>query len=503
MARKTGIAHKEMMQARLRTLELNTEIKRLEDSKPKIESTWKEMFKGELAAHAVEKGIELVVEGLRKMKEIAGEAFAAAAGSERTRAVFQNMLGKEGASETLEYLEKFSELSEFTDDALKETAASLLKVGLRGADFRNALGAAADVAAVSTNKVEGFGAAIESLSRIYRTGKVEGRALGGLGLAGVDVEKQLEKDTGLSRETIKKRLLEGTLDAKEAMASIYTVMEKKSGKQLGQLGLDMAETVQAKLEKIKDIPEEIFKSMKDSPGWAALSDAMSDVIRNFGEGSPVNKALRDGLGDLMTFIGKEIKDINWNNVKTGFQDVVELTKSFITLLEKAANIIGTLAHPFAEAMRQWGDWGRKAGQNDLKEMEDQNTAAWAEEEAKDAAAGFGAGQQLGSNLERGTKDALDIHSPSGVFEEIGQYSAAGFAQGFAAPAAAPVPSLGNFSPPPGGGSNFNAGGITLSPVIQVQGNSPSADEITQSIGRELPSMLLSALEQLNVQAGTA
>jgi Ni,Fe-hydrogenase III small subunit len=43
----------------------------------------------------------------------------------------------------------------------------------------------------------------------------------------------------------------------------------------------------------------------------------------------------------------------------------------------------------------------------------------------------------------------------------------------------------------------------LAVTVQVPGTSATPEEITESVGQQLPSMLLAALEQLNTQAGLA
>ena len=472
----------------------NREIERMGGQTAAVEPLWKSVFKGELAMEALRTTAKLAWEAIKWGAHEAEHALGTAAGEERTRGVFRNILGADDGKATLNYLDKFGGMAEFTRGQLVEMSTDLLQAGLHGADFRNAIGAAADVAATSTNKIEGYAGAVASLERIYRTGRVEGRALAGLHLKSADVEGQISKDTGLDRKTIKKRLEEGTLDAREAMASIYTVMEQKSGKQLGALGVEMADNVQTKLEKIRDIPEAIFKSLVDSHDYKMLSESLTDIIDKMGPDSPAGKALKTGLGDLLGFIGKEMKDINWGEVSTGIKDWIELTKGFVVLLEKGAKLVGMIAHPFAEAMRQWGDWGKESGEASIRSMGEENERNW------DEAVGQGAGDAI----EKGTRDALGAHSPSSVFADIGADCAAGFALGFAAPPpVASAPSIGSLPPLPSGRGGLTVGDLHLALTVQVPGSSATPEDIAESVGAQLPSMLLSALEQLNTQAGTA
>jgi len=489
----------------------NAAIERMGGTTKDVEPLWRSVFKGELAMEALRTAARLTWAAMKWGAEEASHAISTAAGEERTRGVFRNILGPDDGKATLDYLDKFGGMAEFTKGQLVEMSTGLLQAGLRGADFRNAIGAAADVAATSTNKIEGYAGAVASLERIYRTGRIEGRALAGLHLKSADVEGQIQKDTGLDRKTIKKRLEEGTLDARDAMASIYTVMEQKSGKQLGALGVEMADNVQSKLEKIRDIPEAIFKSLADSPGYARISEALDSILDAFGPGSEAGKAIREGLGELMEFVGTSIKEINWRQVGDSFKDLVEMTKEWAPVVKTVAEGIGAIAHAILLIPRLGagiGDWlaggsvaapFREANQRKLDAAGDANKRAFAEAEA-DTSVGHGTGEAI----EKGTRDALGTHSPSTVFRDIGADCAAGFALGFAAPPpVSAAPSIGSLPPVGGGRGGLTVGDLHLAVTVQVPGTSATPEEITESVGQQLPSMLLAALEQLNTQAGLA
>jgi hypothetical protein len=509
LSRGTSLSAREMRDVQTACDRANREIERMGDSTATVEPLWRSVFKGELAMEALRKAAHLTFEAIRWGAGEAMRALGVAASAERVQSVFANILGPEEGKTTLDYLEKVGRMGEFTKAQLVDMSSGLLQAGLRGADFRNAIGAAADVAATSTNKIEGYAGAVAALERIYRTGRIEGRALGGLHLKSAEVESQVSKDTGLDRKTVKKRLEEGTLDAREAMASIYTVMEAKSGEHLGQLGINMANGVQSKLEKIRELPEEIFRSLVNSPGYKLFGDSLDGIADKFGPDSPAGRALRDGLGDLLGFIGKEIKDMDWNEVASGIRDVVELTKTFFGLVEKGAKLVGWVLHPFAEATRQWGDWGEQAGRWTLKRREEQNAKDVAEAfgdepaAAETVAASDAAGQAAGDALVRGTRDAVGAHSPSEKFRDIGADCAAGFALGFAAPPPVSPPSIGALPPVANGRGGLSVGDLHLSLTVQVSGSSATPEDIAQSVGSQLPTMLLAALEQINTQAGTA
>lgn len=488
----------------------NKELQNLGHTENTTEPLWRSVFKGQLAMEALKTTARLTWEAIKWGAHEAAHAFETAAGEERTRGVFRNVLGADDGKATLDYLDKFGGMAEFTRGQLVEMSTGLLQAGLRGADFRNAIGAAADVAATSTNKIEGYSGAVASLERIYRTGRIEGRALAGLHLKSAEVEGQVSKDTGLDRKTIKKRLEAGTLDAREAMASIYTVMEQKSGKKLGALGVEMAGNVQSKLEKIKDIPEEIFKSLVDGPGFARISEALDSILDAFGPGSEAGKAIREGLGELMEFVGTSIKEINWRQVGESFKDLVELSKEWAPVVKTIAEGIAGIAHAILLIPRMGagiGDWlaggsvaapFHEANQRKLDAMGDANERAFAEAEAENS------GASVEKARIKGARDETHTHSPSADWADFGRDCAEGFALGFASPPpVASVPSIGSLPPVGGGRGGLTVGDLHLAVTVQVPGTSATPEEITESVGQQLPSMLLAALEQLNTQAGLA
>ena len=297
---------------------------------------FKEIFKAELAMKALEKGAELAWEGIKKVGEKMVESIQIAAGAQRLDKVFSNMLGGGESKETLEYLEKFADKSEFVDDSLKSMGVELLRAGLRGADFRNALGAAADVAADAEDKMEGMRDAVGAFSKIAVMGKVSDRMLMALRLNPHDVAEQLSSDLGLSKKTIAKQLKEGTLDGVTAMQSIFTAMEKKTGKQLGARGMEMADTMSARLDKLKDLPVEMAKNLRNTQGFKDIEESLGGFLETVG---PRLLGTNGAMGKLLDVIGEKIKGIDWDKVVTKFGELVALAQKWVDPIEKVAKAI--------------------------------------------------------------------------------------------------------------------------------------------------------------------
>jgi hypothetical protein len=489
-----------------------------------ITPLWKEVFQGTLAFEALKMSGKIVLEVFEKIGQAAERIVKAAAGQERLEHVFANMLGKDEGAETLAYLDKFADYSEFTDDAVKSMGNELLRAGLRGADFRNALAAVVDVAAQAPDKMEGAQEAVASLSRINLMGRVDARTLRGLRINPHEVADQLSKDLGLSKEVIKKQLQEGTLDGAKAMDSIFTVMERKSGKQLGAVGDNMADTLSSRLDKLEDIPHDLFKGLSNAQGFRDISDTMARITNLFGPGSETGNRLQSALVKTLDLVGEKIKEIDWDEVADSIGRIAESTQDWIEPLSTLADVLGLVLKAVAGLMalptlgKDIGDWmARKlnpeinqnsaAKQESIDRIENENERFWVKSGLRTT------GGRLAGSLSEGFTDKAEINSPSRLFARHGEDITEGLALGIesgggvaraAVAGLVSPPSIGDMSGAAGAmGGAYNFGGFTVAPTIVVQGSSASPDQIKQAVEQGTQAALLSALEQFNVSAGLA
>lgn len=490
-----------------------------------VGAAWQEFAKGAFIVEGIEKAAELAIEMVKKLGETIWEAVQMAGKAERRGHVFENLLGKEGAEETLEYLEKFAKMSEFTDDELQNLAAPLFDIGIKGADFRNALAMSADIAARSLgDKTAAMSEAINSFVQIQRRGRIDARVLGGLKLNAHEVEDQLAKDLGRTKETIAKQLQEGTLKGVEAMDSIITVFEKKTGKKLGSLTDGMADTFEKRMADLKDIPEELFKSMKDTAGFKAISDSIGEIGKAFGPDSATGKAMREGLGHLIDVVGEKIKGINWSHVANSVTRIVDKITEWVDPVVKLAEYLGKIVGygvkliGFVDTAKDvltnpgklladkiFGSASDAASeQSRVRKLETGNLSGWASVAEESGAHIAEAGQ-------KGYREENEQHSPSRVWMELGRNSVEGLVQGFEAeaPGAAAVasavaapPDMTNAASAVSGGG-FNAGGLNVSVQVNVGGSSGSPQEIGREAADQTVAALIPALEQFAIQAGLA
>lgn len=477
------------------------------------------VFKAQLLMEGLKLGAEFAVGAVKKVGEVMWDAVKAASGAERLDKVFANMLGKDEGRKTLAWLEDFAELTEFTDDQVKPLAASLIRVGLTGPALHNAMSAAVDAASLSTDKVGGLGEAVSSLAKIARTGRVDSRTLAGLALNPHDVAEQLSKDLGMLPDVVKKKLEEGTLRGVDAMGSIFTVIEKQTGKQLGGAGLEMAKGLDARLGKLKEVPDEIFKKLKDTQGFEDISNTIARITELLSPKSPVGEKLFGALSRMVDAVGDKLKGINWEGVANSITHMLDKITALIDPLSEVAKVLGKIvdfgASKLGTLLKVAGApatalgyiTGKVFGDRDalIESMGEQNERAWDE-------IGRAHGYAAGKGVEAGGRLALESKSPSRVWMRIGADSAEGFALGMedgaprvreATATVAAAPSIGDLRGSVGSSSTLNAGGVTVEVNVNVGGSSASPEEIGREVASQVPTAILAALEQFNACAGLA
>jgi hypothetical protein len=137
-------------------------------------------------------------------------------------------------------------ITEFTDDHLKSAVVLAAREGWvqgrgthpgerRGARHRSVQ---------RQRRLQAKRKRIAALARIQRTGHVDNRVLGGLGFGEKDFLGELSKRTGKGLATLKKQLDAGKVAAAdESLETLYSIITKKTGKDLGGAGVAMSTTL--------------------------------------------------------------------------------------------------------------------------------------------------------------------------------------------------------------------------------------------------------------------
>lgn len=523
----------------------------------------------EFIRRGVDALIEAPMEALHLFKELAVEMINVAAQAERTELSFKLLFGETEGKETLEWIEKISKFTEFTDDQLKGMAGSLAKVGFEGEGLTRALAASLDIAAFSGSGQAGADSALSSLERIKRTGKIDNRSLGGLGIGESAFLAELSRRTGEGTKALKKKIDEGKISAEDSLEALYSMIAKKTGKDLGGAGVAMSQTLMARLKHLKDLPEQFFQKLAGTEGFNKISEFVGRLVDIFDPEGEIGVAISGTLNKLFDEAGDKLSGIDLEGMFRNVPAAIESVTSSLSAMWDAFK-------PFIDAFKavaatvEWinektgtGSYSKQAATNKQFRIDNPELAAegdrlrrlladkkaatmkgrtWedpekvfgpqetyvdrsarrAKEAGKLSADGFVrgldghmfdveyAGAGLGRAAINGVEKKLDLHSPSRVFERMGEMTGAGFNRGITKSMADTDDVMkGAFAvPAPTGGAHgrteINLGGIH---VTVGAGAGSDARQIGETVAAKIqeiaPGMLQSALERLAIQAGGA
>lgn len=272
---------------------------------------------------------------------IAGKFIDATGGEERFRLASDQLFGPLSQS-VQDYVDQVAKAGELTDDELKQMVLQLRTSGFEADELGQVLPAALDVGGFLGGGVANIQAATEALAHMRLTGEASKRQLVALGLSEKDVLEQLKSDTGLNVETLKKKMGEGKLDPKALLHAVYATIAKREGGELGTMAEKMGNTIEAKLKKLKDLPDQFFQQLVSSRGFDAFSTFLGDLVKELSPDSEFGKQVMTGLNE----IGDAIADAFGTKgqggiatIKKMILDVVEVTRDLIPIMRDFANII--------------------------------------------------------------------------------------------------------------------------------------------------------------------
>lgn len=517
----------------------------------------KEIAEFEFIRRGVDFLIDAPAEAFEKFKELGEEMIEVAAKAERTNKSFDLLFGASEGKEVLEYLEGIAKYTEFTDERLKGAAQSLAKVGFEGKGLTRALAASLDIAAFSSDKEGGFSDALSSLERIRRTGHVDNRVLGGLGIGQDDFLKELSARTGKGTAVLKKEMAKGKVAAQDALESLYSVIGKKTGKELGGAGVEMGKTLSAHLTHIKDLPEQFFQKLANTAAFDQLNAAAERFMEKLDPESATGKKIFEGLEAGFKAISDAIDSIDIDEVAGDLKELASDIKPTIEVLRELADVIinigrgikvfgstgfDVLTLGLGRPIAKWSADQQVANTEHgglLNRLKDELNAdkpwydkftplGWLPSHQRPQKAGLAAAAGMSGGMDAGmstVEDAasrmgdaasgalqskLEIHSPSKVFERHGRMSGEGYADGvlgssgqvdeavsstFAAPTASR-----------GGGGLGGTVSVSFGDIHVGAAAGANAHEQAMAFAAELrtlaPSVLADAFEQVRLRDGS-
>lgn len=499
---------------------------------------------------------EAIKEGIGLIKELGSEILKASAEEERTSKSFEMSFGVTGAKEALDYAEKFAKATEFTEDQTKGFLQPLLKAGVPLKEMDKYMAAAGDRAATFGNKLEGMNAAVSALRIMELSGHLSGRQARQLNI-GVPQLKELPEFSKKTDKELQKILQAGSFTKEQ----VFRIIAGKDNV-LGDASVQMGGLMGAKLDKLADLPHRLFQQFYKSPAFDDLKGKIDGILKAFDPDSANGKAIVKAFGDIgmslvHMFDGVKIEDV--------VKGVMSAFKLIPPVIEGAKNAIGwvidnfdvikdtfsALTAPigwviagfgaFTEVIADVIVWGIQLYDTitDLASSFSDtltgaittvlNIGSMIYDKAFELAGNIWQGlkdgimggisfvkdaiSNLGDSMIGGLKNVLGIHSPSSVFENLGEMTGEGFTIGvnnksskvddvMRGAFAIPAPNGGRTLGDSGGGMG---GGISITIPVTVQAHAgQNPDELGRAIGEQVRAvvlpMLIDALEQAGAEA---
>ena len=427
----------------------------------------------------IRKGVDALIDApmeiAEKLKELGEEAVTTAAKMERTEKSFGFLFGHEGGTEVLEYIEKIGGATEFTRDRLRGAALDLAKVGFSGEGLKRAIGASIDMAALNPDKASGLSDSLFALEQAKRTGMVNNRTLRATGIGEDTFFKALSDRTGEDVKSLKKKMAAGKVDADDALETLYASIAKKTGKDfLGGAGVEMGNTLEAKLTHLGELPERFFEKLRHTDAFDKLSDAADRLLQKLDPESATGKKLFEALESGASAVVDALDSIDIDEVGgaitelasdirpaiEAFKDLSEFVITTARGLEEAVGIASQVASfGTGSAIFKWaknredyikatgGGYGHEGSGVDNRSFKDKFVGFFKSFSEGAAAAGTMSGEGMKEGIMSSIDDVanassmmagsatealqskLGIQSPSKVFRDRGKMTGEGFALG--------------------------------------------------------------------------
>lgn len=443
----------------------------------------KEIAEFEFIREGAEKLLELPGELAEKIHELGEEMLKTGAKAERTSKAFELSFGDKQGRGYEEWIDKFAHKSELAEDSVKGVGLELGKVGLKAEQWKRAIEASADMAALSKSGEEGFAAAAAGYEMLARTGRANDRVLHGLGFGQDDFFRELSDRTGEGIATLKAKIDAGKFDVNASLEALNALVMKKTHKDLGGAAMDAGELMEAKLKNLHEAPEKILEKAKDAKGWGRLTEAMGHIGEQLGPEGKTGNALGKEIMEFVDLAAPLVEKLpgqidkiteSFKGMDIVLHDIADMGHKVIEVVE----VIDRFTPAFAAKATKstFADFGPKfkALENGTLKatpgerarlVEDALAAARADVEAdkpwawravessghwlKEKFFGLGessgdglaggmsskadkvekAGGGLGGAGAEGTRKSIDSHSPSKVFADIGEDTVDGFVLG--------------------------------------------------------------------------
>lgn len=302
-------------------------------------------FMGDLFAEAliegIKKPIEMFADGVK-------EAFKAIGEEQSLRAGYKLTLGGKEGNEAREDIERFSDKTAFSASQNQEQMLPLYRAGIKDQDARSTYAASLDLAAGQGKGADAgaVAAIVDQFAKIQQKGGISTKQLAGMGLGEKNAPaffKDLGKQLHMSAAAAEKLAAKpGGVDPKILRNTIMTAVEKQQGGQLGTGAEVAGKSLQGRWNKLKAIPEEMFRKLVDNPALDKVGDAIERIIKKFDPKGPlaakVFAELEKAFTKLADWIDRSFSEKNIDLFVKTVQGVPAVLDRIIT----SSEIIGTI-----------------------------------------------------------------------------------------------------------------------------------------------------------------
>lgn len=505
-------------------------------------------FKKGLSALELDSFTNLMGKGWGLVKGI-GEAFGdtvikSLAFKESTLASWEMLLGSKAAAQDLfKEAAQLAKVTPFGTQDVVDSYAQLLSAGFKRNEVGVLFQGLSDISSLSDFDPAGIKAITTQLAQMKGFGKVQMQDLRPIlsvsSKAGIGMEAiygQLAQDMGTSPTAVAAMEQSGEISADQFIFSFMKAIAKKGGGKLGSITQVQSKSLKGLWSNIQAIPTDIvFGFANNLKGVDVLKGALQTVINLFDNATPLGKrfqtvmenitdSLLQGIfGDLAGERGQLAleekmksfltwaESVDW---KGTFQGLVDVLKDIATTAGAVASVVGPLL--------RFGHGVVKGAAEVAAEVAGglQPTEAMLYEQAVKNGRAMRAGLNAGITADQVYTDAvrladmmragfagpegIDAHSPSRVFEDLGRYSAEGYARGFAGSSDIGA-TLGQLvaGKVEGGNSGGRGGVVHIHEgafPISVQGGG-DADETARQLRPALLREIIALFESLGMEVG--
>lgn len=254
---------------------------------------------------------EIAAKLVEKVIEIGKEVIGAVAKTEDLDLGLRANLGANFEAVD-EMAEKFGKVSRYRAEQIKGLILPLTEIGIKDEKaLGNITAAALDIAARRNTGIGGASDVISSLTRIQLSGKVQARALIPLGIEAGAFWEDFAKGTGKSVAQL--QALQGKtkgFGAELVKVALHQIAVRQGSEALGKTALASALTLGGAMDRLKSLPDDIFRKLAGSVGIEKVHGALDGLIAAVEEQAPAAVRIFDNVfkgifGDLAGKDGAE------------------------------------------------------------------------------------------------------------------------------------------------------------------------------------------------------